>query len=107
MKLYHGILSKNKQSMLKNGVRGSSYWGSKGLALQYSDCNEIIEIDSQDYSISPNETIIEHYAVNDPGDENYNLWLSTNQQWEDSFNCFDSVIIEDDVYFTENQIIKE
>lgn len=107
MKLYHGILSKNKDNMLKYGVRGSSYWGTKGIALEYSDCNEIIEIDSQEYEVFPNETMVEHYSINNPGDETYLMWINSNQDWQDSLEIFNSVIIEDDVYFSENQIIKD
>lgn len=33
MKIYHGVILKNYNNMLKNGIRPDSYWGSKALAL--------------------------------------------------------------------------
>lgn len=104
MKLYHGILLKNKKRMLEEGVNAGSYWGSKALALEYTDCGQVIEIDSEDYEISSNETLVEHYADQDPGDEKYIQWQESHQTWQDSLEIFDSVIIEDTVQFTENQI---
>lgn len=90
--------------MLEEGVNSNSYWGTKGLALEYSDCNTVIEIDSNDYEILPNETLAEHYEVNDPGDEKYTDWLNSNQTWQDSLEIFDSVIIEDIVYFSKEDL---
>lgn len=107
MKLYHGIIEKNKKNMIKFGIHSRSYWGSKNLALQYSDCHQVIEIDSEDYEVIPNETIIEHYADQDPGEESYVSWQNSAQTWQDSLEIFDSVIIEDSVVFDVSQIIQE
>ena len=106
MKIYHGIINKNLDNMLVDGVRPTSYWGNKNLALQYSDCGKIIEIESDDYEILPNNSLIEHFEVHDPEDESYCLWLKSSQTWQDSFTLFDSVLIEDIVHFNPDQIIE-
>lgn len=107
MKVYHGIINKNLESMLAHGVLPNSYWGSKALAFNYSDCGKIIEIDSADYTLSPNETLANHYIDTDPDDETTIQWTTSNQTWKDSLEIFDSVIIEDRVMFSKHNIIEK
>lgn len=67
----------------------------------------MIEIDSNDgYEILPNNTLVEHYADQDPLDEKYMDWQNSGQSWQDSLEIFDSVIIEDSVIFDKSQIIE-
>lgn len=68
----------------------------------------MIEIDTNDYvfDIIPNETLVEHFAINDVDSEKYNDWLQSNQTWQDSLTIFDSVIIVEHVFFDESQIIE-
>lgn len=105
MKLYHGIINDNLESMLENGIKPNSYWGSQLVALNHSDINKVIEINSEDYEIEANSTLIEYYKDNDPDDEAYQLWLESSQTWQDSLDIFDSVIIKDVVYFDDLNIL--
>ncbi len=103
MKLYHGVIKENLKEMLKKGVNSGAYWGEAFEAIKYSDCDQIIEIDSNDYEIEPNHTLIQYHA--NEHSEEYSLWLSSHKTWEDSLKIFGSVIIPQKVFFSKENII--
>lgn len=102
MKLYHGILKENLKEMLKKGVSSGSYWGEAFEAIKYTDCDQIIEIESQDHLIEPNYTLIQ-YHENEQSEE-FLLWANSSKTWEDSLKIFGSVLIQNKVFFNKEDI---
>jgi len=103
MYLYHGIVKENFQEILDEGVNPYSYWGTIEEASLYTDCNKIIRIEAEYYSLSPNTTLADHYEESDD-EEEYELfqeWVNSSQSWRDSLRIFGSVVVDDRVIISE------
>lgn len=103
--LYHGIIFKNLKSMTKNGINPGSYWGTEAEAMQYTDCNRLVRIEPLKYTVLPNTTIIDAYVNQGCDDEDCLLsWEQSNKTWIDSLRIFGTVIVEERVFFDDENV---
>ena len=103
--LYHGVMSEDIDSLKAEGINPNSYWGDSSEASNYTDCNLIIKIDPYSYSVYPNHTLINYYESSGEDLSLLQEWEESNKNWKDSLRIFGSVIIEDRVFFDEEDLI--
>jgi hypothetical protein len=102
MYLHHGVLKENFESMKEHGIKSESFWGDEYEAIKYTDCNKLIRIEANKYTILPNLYIADTYEGTGCDPETVEEWKQSDKTWQDSLRIFGSVIVEERVYFDED-----
>ena len=100
-------MSDDLDTLKESGVNPLSYWGDYSEAFKYTDCNLLIRINPNDYDVYPNHTLINYYESTGDGEDLDLLkeWEMSGKTWKDSLSIFGSVIVENKVFFDDEDLV--